>query len=188
MKKQTLRLLSLFILIMLSTQVIWAQEKTTIEKKKPEKAVIDRFDFSSDEPLAQEDFSFWIGDWEVYKTGTDAVVGKSKIEIILNGQAIQESYYSTGSSYSGTSLNKYVKDANRWEQYWVDNTGLRLYLIGNFSDGKMVLSDCETRKAGPCNRISWWQKGKGIRQVWEQSEDNGATWTIVFDGTYKSRK
>jgi hypothetical protein len=186
--KQLFKSSSIFIFIFLCSQMAWAQKEIATEKKQVEEAVIDRFDFSSDEPLAQEDFSFWIGDWEVYKTGTDAVVGKSKIESILNGQAIQESYYSTGSSYSGTSLNKYVKDAKRWEQYWVDNTGLRLHLIGNFSEGKMVLSDCETRKAGPCNRISWWQKGKGIRQVWEQSEDNGATWTVVFDGTYKSRK
>jgi hypothetical protein len=26
-----------------------------------------------------------------------------------------------------------------------------------------------------------------VRQLWEQSSDGGATWTVAFDGTYTKR-
>ena len=36
-------------------------------------------------------------------------------------------------------------------------------------------------------RITWTQEGDEVRQVWETSTDDGATWTVAFDGRYRRR-
>lgn len=69
------------------------------------------------------EFNFWIGEWNVYKHDTDTIVGKSKIEAIIDDKVIKETYHSTTSKYRGTSLNKYNARTDQWEQFWVDNYG-----------------------------------------------------------------
>jgi hypothetical protein len=76
----------------------------------------DPFDFANQDTMRNTDFSFWIGEWDVYQTGTEKLVGKSRIEAILDGQVIRESYYTPQGGYQGTSLNAYNQVQNRWEQ------------------------------------------------------------------------
>ena len=132
-------------------------------------------------------FDFWIGEWNVYKVGTDTLVGKSKIESILDSMAIRETYHSTRSNYKGTSLNKYNQRTGRWEQFWVANGGGTLYLQGNLEGDKMVLDDIEQKKEGEqLNRITWIpQKDGTVHQIWDISKDNGKTWKTGFYGVYK---
>ena len=132
-------------------------------------------------------FDFWIGQWTVTADGKPA--GDSRIESILDGCAVQESW--TGASgVRGRSLNVYNRDAGRWEQYWVDTTGSRLLLHGGLRDGAMVLegvADNADAKTGikRRERITWTPNADGsVRQVWEASVDDGATWTVEFDGHY----
>lgn len=134
------------------------------------------------------EFDFWIGNWNVYKYGTDTLVGISKIERILNGTAIQETYESAKGKYKGTSLNKFNPKTGGWEQFWVDNGGLSLFIQGGIQDGKMVLENMEEGEDSKIyNRISWSQMDdKTIRQEWEQSTD-GVVWKKVFDGHYRSK-
>ncbi len=73
------------------------------------------------------DFDFWIGNWDVYKTGTDELTGKSVIEPVNDGMAIRETYTAPQSGYKGTSLNNFNKQSGKWEQYWTDNTGRDWY-------------------------------------------------------------
>lgn len=133
-------------------------------------------------------FDFWIGEWNVYKYGTDTIIGISIIESSLNHNAIEENYQSLRYKYKGQSLNTYDSKLNRWEQFYVDNNGLKLHLVGTFEEDKMILSDCNG--VGPnCNRIIWTDLNDGtVRQEWQKSEDNGTTWKKVFDGQYKRRK
>ncbi|MHA7058158.1 hypothetical protein ACWGOQ_0013130 [Aquimarina sp. M1] len=101
------------------------------------------------------EFDFWIGEWNVYKHGTDTIVGKSKIEAIIDNKAIKETYHATTSKYHGTSLNKYNPRTSLWEQFWVDNTGLTLHIQGNYIDGKMILQNTITTDKGSLsNKIS----------------------------------
>jgi len=160
----------------------WFTEKGLFTLEQPE----DKFDFRTDSLMKNPDFSFWIGSWKVYKTDTDTIVGMSRIEPMLNGHSIRESYYSTQSNYKGSSINTYVPDSKQWEQYYVDNSGLRLMLRGQYKAEKMTLSDCEGSSKAACNRVSWHQEGEHVRQVWEQSKDEGKSWKVVFDGTYVS--
>lgn len=137
-----------------------------------------------------QDFDFWIGEWNVYKHNTDKIVGKSKIERIIDGKAIKETYHSTTSSYQGTSLNKYNPRTDQWEQFWVDNTGLTLHITGNLENKAMVLQNkVPSDKGTLLNKIKWQKNKDGtVRQTWYQSTDEGKNWTIVFDGDYKSNK
>ena len=141
-------------------------------------------------PKPNHDFNFWLGKWDVYHTTADTIVGYSQIESIIDSFAIRESYQAAGSPYQGTSLNKYNPATQQWEQYWIDNGGLTLHLKGNREGGKMILqSQSETPNGPYANKITWYDQTDGtVRQVWEISQDEGKTWTAVFDGTYKKVK
>lgn len=130
------------------------------------------------------DFDFWIGTWEVYKYGTDTLVGLSEIKPILGHTAIEENYQGWNNSFRGTSHNVFNAAKGRWEQYWVDNGGLTLHIKGGLKEGKMVLTNCENEN---CNKIIWTPLDEGeVRQEWWVSKNNGIDWQVAFDGHYKS--
>jgi hypothetical protein len=135
-------------------------------------------------------FDFWLGTWEVYKNGTDTLVGHSQIESIIDGLGLLENYSVTKGSFQGKSLNKYNPARERWEQYWIDNSGLTLHLTGGLVDGKMVLEDVKTGNKGDgFNKIVWEKLPDGsVRQTWSVSQDGGLSWSVVFDGEYKARR
>ncbi|HEX2094779.1 MAG TPA: hypothetical protein VHG28_20410 [Longimicrobiaceae bacterium] len=132
-------------------------------------------------------FDFWVGDWEVQRPdGRPA--GTNRITVDYDGCVIRESYQSM-QNYAGSSFNIYDPVSKQWHQSWVDNSGLLLLLDGKFSDGKMVMSGPSRGGGGPSvlNRITWHRidgSSDRLRQIWEQSEDQGRTWSVVFDGIY----
>jgi hypothetical protein len=133
-------------------------------------------------------FDFWIGDWDV-SNPAGKPVGRNRIELILGGCALRETWTGAGGS-SGTSTNAWDRQRKRWHQAWVDNDGLVLRLEGGFADGKMVLSGETLDSSGTAvlNRITWQETGPGaVRQLWEVSSDGGKTWAVVFDGRYRKR-
>ena len=72
----------------------------------------------------------------------------------------------------------------------VDSIGLLLQLDGAFRDGSMVLEGRSMRPDGTAQRerITWWREEDGsVRQLWEQSTDDGQSWTVTFDGRYVRR-
>jgi hypothetical protein len=135
------------------------------------------------------EFDFWIGDWAVYKMGTDTLVGYNTIEPIEGGCALKENYRALKQGYTGTSLNKYHFTKRKWQQMWVDNSGLSLVLEGGLKDGNMIMEGEQLAfdfKTMVKNRITWFNNSdKSVRQLWEQSRDGGISWTRVFDGMYK---
>lgn len=136
-------------------------------------------------PSHFHDFDFWIGSWNVYKYGTDTMVGLSEIKPILNHRAIEENYQGWQNPYRGTSNNIYNAEKSKWEQHWVDNSGLALHITGGLEDEKMVMSNCNNKN---CNKIIWTPLAeKEVRQEWLTSSDGGLSWTKVFDGQYKSK-
>lgn len=134
-------------------------------------------------------FDFWVGEWTVRGT-TGTVVGTSRIESTLAGCAIVEHWTGSGGSH-GTSLNFYDRTTRQWMQTWIDNAGQPLHIAGRLHDRRMVLEGTTAGAAGATatkNRISWTPlDGGDVRQLWETSNDGGATWTVSFDGRY-SRK
>lgn len=139
-------------------------------------------------PAAVHDFDFWVGNWEV--TAQGRLAGWNHIEPILGGRVLQENYTTPG-KYAGHSFNIYNAAEQRWEQYWVDVTGLTLHLTGGLNEaGAMVLQGKRTTMEGAkvVDRITWTPNDDGtVRQHWQTSADGGATWTTAFDGLYSPR-
>ena len=136
-------------------------------------------------PKAHE-FDFWIGTWTVYKNGTDKIVGYNTINSVAGDCGLQENWKSVDGSNIGTSLNKFAFRKGKWQQFWIDNSGITLQLEGNYSDNKMIMTG-ESPTA--LDRITWFNNADGtVRQLWEQSKDKGTTWAIAFDGLYKKQK
>lgn len=132
---------------------------------------------------AYRQFDFWIGAWTVQgKAGR--TVGRSRIESVLGGCAIAETWTSgSGPANDGRSLNHYQASTKQWEQYWVDAQGGRLLLRGGLQGSAMVLA---SEEGAARQRITWTPNADGsVRQLWESSADGGATWSIAFDGLYR---
>ena len=130
-------------------------------------------------------FDFWVGEWTVSQNGRTA--GHNKISNIHGGCTILEEYQAASSSYEGKSFNYYDPADNSWHQIWVDNGGIRLHLTGGYGDGRMVMSGTRVTGDGTVlDRITWHNNADGtVRQVWEMSEDDGATWNTFFSGLYE---
>jgi hypothetical protein len=138
----------------------------------------------------QHQFDFWLGKWDVYKYKSDTLVGKSHIESIIDSVGLLENYSVIKGKYTGKSLNKYNPAQQRWEQYWIDNSGLTLFLTGGLVNGKMILDDAQYGDAKKgLNQIVWEKMKNGsVRQTWNVSTDGGKTWAVLFDGEYKKSK
>ncbi len=134
-------------------------------------------------------FDFWLGEWEVYRYGTDQLAGHSYIETIVDSLGLLEHYKAANGKYNGKSLNKYNVITGRWEQFWIDNAGNTLHLSGGLTDGEMVLDDlAKDPKPHEYNRITWHRiNDNKVRQTWEISADAGRTWKIIFDGEYRRK-
>lgn len=139
-------------------------------------------------PPEHRQFDFWIGEWDVANPGGKPA-GRNRIESILGGCALRETWTGTGGSH-GTSYNAWDRQRRRWHQTWIDDGGLVLRLEGGFADGRMVLQGetLDSTASAVLNRITWQETGPGaVRQLWEVSSDGGKTWGVAFDGRYRKR-
>jgi hypothetical protein len=138
---------------------------------------------------------FWVGEWDVRKTGAPetAPPSRSRIELVEDQCVVQESY-TTPAGYSGRSLNAYDPEKKRWEQFWVDNQGGIHHYLGQARGGNMYYEAEGIRPLGPTSplarvRMTFFNQGPDqVRQLGEQSTDGGKTWTVAYDLTYRRRK
>jgi hypothetical protein len=138
---------------------------------------------------AHRQFDFWLGDWDV-ATPQGKPAGTNHVERLLEGCALQESWVASDGS-KGTSLSSYDAVARKWRQTFVDDTGQVLILEGDFKDGKMVLQGEKVlgRQHQALQRISWQVvPGDKVRQRWDISQDDGKTWSVLFEGIYTKKK
>jgi len=137
---------------------------------------------------AHRQFDFWLGDWDV-ATPQGLPAGTNRVERLLDGCALQEHWEAADGS-KGTSLSSYDAVARRWRQTFVDDTGQVHVLEGDFKDGKMVLQGEKTmgRQKSALQRISWQVVADKVRQRWDISQDDGKTWSLLFEGVYTRKK
>lgn len=138
------------------------------------------------EAPSYREFDFWVGDWEVMSNGQAA--GTNSIHPIHGGCALQENWQGAGAGgISGSSYNMYDRASGQWHQTWVDASGTLLLLDGGLSEGAMVLSGLRPTQDGgtALHRVTWTPNPDGtVRQLWEATTDEGASWTTLFDGLY----
>jgi hypothetical protein len=132
-------------------------------------------------------FDFWIGEWVVHNPKGQQV-GTNRIEPVESGCGLQENW-AASNGLTGRSINAYHPVHGKWVQAWVGG-GSTLLLEGGYDGAKMILSGASLGPSGAKmrDRITWSRvPGGKVRQVWEQSADEGKTWTVAFDGTYSPR-
>jgi hypothetical protein len=137
-------------------------------------------------------FDFWLGDWDVYRTGTDRLVGRNLIERLYDGCAIRENWSPVRGS-GGGSLNTYRPEDPGWRQLWVDSQNSWAEFRGGLVEGAMVIAGPWPGALGPGTmplvRIRYTRGADGsVRQEGHSSNDNGATWAPFFDFTYRPRR
>ncbi len=133
-------------------------------------------------------FDFWIGSWEV-RQPDGTLAGRNRIERLFDRCVLAE-HWEGESGLRGASYTAYDASRGTWHQTWVDSSGSLLLLDGGWRDGAMVLEGSTPPGAEGAvrHRISWSVVGDGahaVRQHWEVSNDDGATWSTAFDGRYR---
>jgi hypothetical protein len=132
---------------------------------------------------------FWVGEWEV-QGPKGKTVGASNVQLILGDCVVFENWTGAG-GYTGKSFNLYDASVHKWKQFWVDDRGGMLEFTGEFKDGAMRYTGASTAQDGKpvIDRLTFFPLAEGrVRQLWEQSPDEGKTWKTVFDGTYIRKK
>lgn len=137
-------------------------------------------------------FDFWVGQWNVYRTGTEALVAHSLIEKLYDGCAIRENWMPL-KGQAGGSVNTYVTDEQRWHQTWVSGANDLVGFQGGRVGDKMILTGFWKNSAGEGKhgliRMTYSKLPDGsVRQLGELSTDHGATWTESFDFNYRRAK
>jgi hypothetical protein len=90
------------------------------------------------------------------------------------------------SNQPGGSLSVYVPAEKHWEQFWIDSSGSRAFFTGGWNGSAMVITG---KWGGPLVRMSYSKNDDGsVRQLGEQSNDEGKSWTPSFDFTYRPAK
>ncbi|WP_423603142.1 hypothetical protein [Sphingomonas sp. MS122] len=130
-------------------------------------------------------FDFWVGEWDVYPTGSDKLVAHSRIEKLYKGCAVRENWMPLNGN-DGGSLNTYVASAKQWRQLWTDSSASWAEFRGTFNGKAMVLTGTGFAPNRALTRMTYSRNPDGsVRQLGENSSDEGATWTPSFDFTYR---
>ena len=135
------------------------------------------------------EFDFWVGEWVVHDT-TGTLVGENSITRQENGCVLVENWRGAKGS-TGMSINYLDKTTDEWVQSWHAGGGYQIIIRGGLTDEGMLLSGTihyiANGQTAPFRGL-WTAMPDGrVRQYFEQSNDDGATWQPWFEGFY-SRK
>lgn len=143
------------------------------------------------DPVSRQ-FDFWVGDWDVFVNG--ALAGRNTVEPMLGDCTLLENWTSAGNR-EGKSFNWVDRSSFRepqWRQLWIADQGTTLdYYSGSYSDGAMRFEGHTMSPTGDSipQKLRFENIAPDtVRQVFEQSNDGGATWVVTFDGLYIRRR
>ncbi len=141
----------------------------------------------------RHDFDFWIGEWDVYQTGTQQLVGHSSVQSMSGACAILENWTSTQAN-TGKSFNYYDESVGKWEQDWLGAGGpsdRQRFYNGVYENGIMHFT-FETKDAQgnkQTGNFRFYNIDKDtVRQYSELSSDGGKTYQVSYDFTYIRKK
>ncbi|MGA9768130.1 MAG: tetratricopeptide repeat protein [Blastocatellia bacterium] len=134
-------------------------------------------------------FDFWVGEWNV-ETQQGQPAGKNIIERMEQGCILMENWTGAAGG-SGKSINFYNAGTGKWRQTWVDSTGGVAEYEGAYKDGAMRFDGDPVITNGKktLRRLTLTSLGPDrVRQLFEQSADDGKTWTPQYDLIYVRKK
>lgn len=136
-------------------------------------------------------YDFWLGDWIVYQSGTNIIVGYSKNEKASGECMILENWTSTRQQYCGIAMNFYDPEKGKWEKLWVGSEGgpgvVHHYINGEFKENYMrfeytLPGDNGIEQPG---RYSIYKiDDRKNRLIKELSQDQGKTFDVILDFMY----
>jgi hypothetical protein len=139
---------------------------------------------------ASQALNYWLGDWTV-TTPEEPGSSTSKVSLLLDKCVVVENW-KDGTGHSGENIFAYNLGEKSWRGMFVNDHGQAHVFV----DGKVAAGTAEFDgpSRGPkgemiLNRIRLVRKTPNkVEQTWEQSTDNGNTWTMVFRGEYSRQK
>lgn len=142
---------------------------------------------------AHHALDFWIGEWDAFRARDNTLAGRSSIVSSDDGCVVNERWTSIGApfAYSGRSLNIYETSAHRWEQFWTDSTGSRLYFVGGVIAGGVVqMATPEPSPTGPSGamqrqRVTFTPNADGSLTQQGDTSADGRTWTLSYRLIYR---
>jgi len=133
-----------------------------------------------------KDFDFWVGDWDV-TTADGTIAGSNRIEIAERGCVLLENWTNT-SGGTGMSINYLDMTTGEWVQVWNAEGGSQINIRGGLTDaGMRLVGHLHTVGTGttvPFRALFTLLPDGRVRQFFEQSNDQGATWVPWFEGFY----
>jgi len=133
-------------------------------------------------------FDYWLGEWNVEANGQR--IATSSISAVLDDCVISEDYHDFR-GYYGRSFSIWDGTTKRWEQRYVDTTGAFHEWKGGLQNGLMQFLWRHNDHVGhpQLDRMTYIKDGPDkVRQLLENSTDDGKTWSITYDGMYIRRK
>lgn len=138
----------------------------------------------NDEAFAE--FDFWIGEWDVHVAGGQ-YAGSNSITRQQRGCVLFEDWTNANGG-GGGSINYVDKIDGKWVQIWNDASGGQINIRGGLTDEGMLLAGTIHTVANGQTlpfRGLWTPLPDGrVRQFFEQSLDDGETWSAWFEGFY----
>jgi hypothetical protein len=134
---------------------------------------------------ANRQLDYWLGNWKIGEGSSGNA--HSTVTLSLDKCLVVENW-DGGRGHQGQNVFGYSADDKSWYGMFADNEG-RVHV---FTSGKVAsgTAEFEGTSRGP-NGESVLNRVKVIRlnpnkveQTWEKSNDNGATWNVVFRGGY----
>ncbi len=132
---------------------------------------------------------FWLGDW-VVKSPDGNVVGRNSITVADGDCAIHE-HWTDAQGGEGQSFNFYNQTTKKWHQSWVDDQGQTAEFDGTYREGAMRLEGYREGPGGtriPARLTLSLSPDGSVRQLGENSTDEGKTWTVLYDLTYVKKQ
>jgi len=135
---------------------------------------------------AYRQFDFWLGDWDVFDSHSQAKVARVHVTRTLDDCVLLEEYRGSD-GHEGQSFSIYDAPRSLWHQTWVTNRGQLLVIEGNLRAGAMELSGSERLADGTLRLVrgTWQPSHDGVREVAVRSTDGGKTWTEWFDLVFR---
>jgi hypothetical protein len=135
-------------------------------------------------------FDFWVGDWVVHGPGGQ-LAGTNTIERAERGCVLIENWISA-SGGTGMSINYLDKRTDEWVQVWNAEGGSQINIRGGMTEeGMLLVGTLHSLANGATTpfRGLWTPLPDGrVRQFFEQSNDEGETWTAWFEGFYTRKE
>jgi len=145
------------------------------------------FPCEKDDKFAE--FDFWVGAWDVH-VANGSFAGNNEIKRAERGCVLIENWQGAKGA-TGMSINYVDKITDEWVQVWNDASGSQINIRGGLTEEGMLLVGTihyvANGKTLPFRGL-WTSLEDGrVRQFFEQSTDEGETWTPWFEGFYTRR-